>query len=38
MLDATASATDAVQAVNLHDLRAVRVNTHTLAEWKASLP
>lgn len=35
--DATASATDEVQAANLHDLRAVGVNTPTLAQWKASL-
>jgi len=37
LADATASATDEVQASNLADLRAVGVATPTLAEWKASL-
>ena len=35
--DCTASATDAVQAANLFDLRNAGIHTPTLAQWKASL-
>lgn len=35
--DATASSTDEVQQANLYDLRAVSVDTPTVAEWAAQL-
>lgn len=37
LADATASASDAVQAANLHDLRCVSVDTPSVAEWAAQL-
>ena len=37
LADCTASATDAVQAANLFDLRNAGIHTPTLAQWKASL-
>lgn len=35
--DATASASDEVQAANLHDMRQVKIDTPTVAEWAAQL-
>lgn len=37
LADCTASATDAVQAANLLDMRNAGINTPSLAQWKASL-
>lgn len=35
--DATASATDQVQAANLHDLNQIGIRTPTVEDWVASL-
>ena len=35
--DATASASEEVQAANLHDMRCVSVDTPTVEEWAAQL-
>ena len=37
LADATASASDAVQAANLHDMRCCSVDTPTVAQWRAQL-
>lgn len=35
--DATASASVEVQEANLHDMRQVKIDTPTVAEWSAQL-
>lgn len=37
LADATASASEAVQEANLHDMRCASVDTPTVADWAAEL-